>query len=90
MPQMWYFGMTESDTIDVGNPWDIDKMLDYQENKGERGMLPHAVYVPTSGLHLEDAGLPPNNQYNLHNGFYCTFWIRWPIYIMPGARILLR
>ncbi|KAF3068571.1 hypothetical protein CFAM422_007697 [Trichoderma lentiforme] len=59
--------MIEIDTIDVGNPWDIDKMLDYQENEGEK------VYVPTSCLYLEDAGLPPNNQYNPHNGFYCTF-----------------
>ncbi|UKZ74126.1 hypothetical protein TrVFT333_001785 [Trichoderma virens FT-333] len=57
VPQMGYFTMSESDTFDVDNPWDIDKMLGYQENEGER----------------EAAGLPPNNQYNPHDEFYYTF-----------------
>ncbi|KAL7916235.1 MAT1-1-1 [Trichoderma velutinum] len=48
MPQMGYFGMTESDTIDVDNPWDIDKMLGYQENEGERdaSLPPNNQYNP--------------------------------------------
>ncbi|KAL6797549.1 MAT1-1-1 [Trichoderma sp. SZMC 28013] len=48
IPQMGYFGMSESDTIDVDNPWDIDKMLGYQENEGERdaGLPPNNQYNP--------------------------------------------
>ncbi|KAK4077362.1 uncharacterized protein Triagg1_3694 [Trichoderma aggressivum f. europaeum] len=48
IPQMGYFGMAESDTIDVDNPWDIDKMLGYQENQGERdaGLPPNNQYNP--------------------------------------------
>ncbi|KKP01501.1 mating-type protein MAT-1 [Trichoderma harzianum] len=50
MPQMGYFGMTESDTIDVDNPWDIDKMMGYQENEGERdtGLPPNNQYNPNN------------------------------------------
>ncbi|KAL7938281.1 MAT1-1-1 [Trichoderma chlorosporum] len=39
-PQMGYFPMTESETFDVDNPWDIDRMLGYQENEGERDADP--------------------------------------------------
>ncbi|KAL7947748.1 MAT1-1-1 [Trichoderma barbatum] len=48
MPQMGYFAMTESDTFDVDNPWDIDKMLGYQENEGDRdtGLPPNSQYNP--------------------------------------------
>ncbi|KAL6795055.1 MAT1-1-1 [Trichoderma sp. SZMC 28012] len=48
MPQMGYFGMAENDTIDVDNPWDIDKMMGYQENEGERdaGLPPNHQYNP--------------------------------------------
>lgn len=38
VPQMGYFPMNEGDTYDVDNPWDIDKMLGYSENEGDRGM----------------------------------------------------
>ncbi|KAH0497176.1 hypothetical protein TgHK011_004505 [Trichoderma gracile] len=61
MPQLDYFAMTESDTFDLDNPWDFDKMLGYKENEGDR------VVVPAAGLPQ------PNNQYNPHNEFFYTF-----------------
>ncbi|TFB03667.1 hypothetical protein CCMA1212_004764 [Trichoderma ghanense] len=59
MPHLDYFAMTESDTFDLDNPWDFDKMLGYKENEGDRAPA---------------AGLPqPNNHYNPHNEFFYTF-----------------
>ncbi|ETS03572.1 hypothetical protein M419DRAFT_7486 [Trichoderma reesei RUT C-30] len=61
MPQLDYFAtMTESDTFDLDNPWDFDKMLGYKENEGDR-------VIPAAGLPQ------PNNQYNPHNEFFYTF-----------------
>ncbi|KAK1255959.1 hypothetical protein MKX07_008218 [Trichoderma sp. CBMAI-0711] len=61
MPHLDYFAMTESETFDLDNPWDFDKMLGYKENEGDRVVIPAA-------------GLPqPNNQYNPHNEFFYTF-----------------
>lgn len=41
IPQMGYFPINEEDALDVDNPWDIDKMLGYNENEGNRGMCIH-------------------------------------------------
>ncbi|KAL6880925.1 MAT1-1-1 [Trichoderma novae-zelandiae] len=61
MPHMGYFSLTESDTFDLDNPWDFDKMLGYKENEGDR------VVVPAAGLPQ------PNNQYNPQDEFFYTF-----------------
>jgi hypothetical protein len=37
VPQMGYFAINESDAFNVDNPWDIDRMLGYKENEGDRG-----------------------------------------------------
>ncbi|PTB70488.1 hypothetical protein BBK36DRAFT_1165015 [Trichoderma citrinoviride] len=62
MPHLEYFAMTESDTFDLDNPWDFDKMLGYKENEGDREAV-----VPAAGLPQ------PNNQYNPHDEFFYTF-----------------
>lgn len=36
--QMGYFTFNEDDALDVDNPWDVDKLLGYNENEGDRGM----------------------------------------------------
>jgi hypothetical protein len=41
--QMGYFTFDENDALDVDNPWDVDKLLGYNENEGDRGMSIHDI-----------------------------------------------
>ncbi|KAL6893410.1 MAT1-1-1 [Trichoderma evansii] len=43
IPSVGYFTFNEDDALDVDNPWDIDKMLGYNENEGDR-----ATTLPTN------------------------------------------
>ncbi|KAL7917614.1 hypothetical protein ACQKWADRAFT_27711 [Trichoderma austrokoningii] len=45
--QMDYFAFDDDDTLDIDNPWDIDKLLGYSENEGDRAStLPANQYNP--------------------------------------------
>lgn len=78
MPHLDYFTMNQSDTFDLDNPWDFDKMLGYKENEGDRGVFPAdssiASVANVSVVVVPAAGMPqPNSQYNAHNEFFYTF-----------------
>ncbi|KAH6607328.1 hypothetical protein Trco_003641 [Trichoderma cornu-damae] len=62
---MGYFAVGESDMLDVDNPWDIDRMLGYGENEGDRDAA-----LPGNNQQQQQQ---QQQQYNPHDEFFYTF-----------------